>query len=76
LHALAPGLTARSALEKFAVLSMVEVHLPTTDGRTLLLPRYTQPDQDTQLLLEKLKLELPPQRPPKISAPAAAAATR
>jgi transposase len=29
LHALAPGLTARSALEKFAAVQMIDVHLPT-----------------------------------------------
>lgn len=71
LHALAPGLTARAVLEKFASISLLDVQLPTTDGRTLLLTRYTQPDPDTQLLLEKLKLKLPPQSPPKITAPAA-----
>jgi len=72
LHALAPGLTPRAALEKFASLSMLDVHLPTTDGRTLRLTRYTQPDQETKLLLEKLKLTLPPQPPPQISARPAA----
>jgi hypothetical protein len=70
LHALAPGLTPRAVLEKFASLQLLDVQLPTTDGRTLHLTRHTQPDQDTQLLLEKLKLELPPQPPPKITAPA------
>jgi transposase len=70
LHALAPGLTARSALEKLAALTMLDVHLPTTDGRLLQLTRYTQPDKETQLLLDKLKLQLPPQPPPRISAPA------
>lgn len=74
LHALAPGLTARSVLEKFAAVSMLDVQLPTTDGRTLLLSRYTQPDKETQILLEKLKLQLPPQPPPKISATAVATA--
>ena len=44
LHVLAPGLTARSALEKFAAVQMIDVHLPTTDGRELLLTRYTQPE--------------------------------
>ncbi len=29
-HALAPGLTARSALEKFAAIQMIHVHIPTT----------------------------------------------
>jgi len=71
LHALAPGLTARAVLEKFASISLLDVHLPTTDHRTLLLTRHTQPDADTQLLLEKLKLQLPPQPPPKITAPTA-----
>jgi hypothetical protein len=71
LYALAPGLSARAVLEKFASISLLEVQLPTTDGRTLLLTRHTQPDSDTQLLLEKLKLELPPQPPPKITAPSA-----
>jgi transposase len=70
LHALAPGLTARAALAKFATISMIDVHLPTTDGRRLELARYTQPDRETQILLEKLKLEIPLQPPPKISAPA------
>jgi hypothetical protein len=45
---------------------MVDVHLPTTDGRKLILPRYTQPDKDLQLLLHQLKLKLPAQPPPKI----------
>jgi hypothetical protein len=70
LHALAPGLTARAALEKLSAISMIDVHLPTTDGRTLQLSRYTQPEKETQILLEKLKLQLPAQPPPKISAPA------
>jgi transposase len=70
LHALAPGLTARAALEKLSAISMIDVHLPTTDGRTLQLSRYTQPEKETQMLLEKLKLELPSQPPPKITAPA------
>ena len=65
-RALAPGLTPRAVLEKFAVLQMVDVHLPTTDGRHLILPRYTQPEKDLRLSLTQLKLELPPQPPPRI----------
>jgi hypothetical protein len=72
LHALAPGLTARSALEKFAAMQMIDVHLPTTDGRELRLTRYTQPEPDLQLLIGQLKLELPPQPPPTITAVARA----
>ncbi len=67
LHPLAPGLTARSALEKFAAVQMIDVHLPTTDGRELRLTRYTQPEPELQLLLKQMKLVLPPQPPPKIS---------
>ena len=67
LHALAPGLTPRSVLEKFAAVQMIDVHLPTTDGREIMLTRYTQPEPELSLLLDKLKLELPAQPPPKIS---------
>ena len=64
----APGLTPRAILEKFATLQMVDVHLPTTDGRRLTLPRHTQPTRDHQLLLDQLKLRLPEQPLPRISA--------
>jgi transposase len=67
LRALASGLTPRTVLEKMTALQMVDVHLPTTDGRCLVLSRYTQPEKDQQLLLSQLKLELPPQPPPKIT---------
>jgi Transposase DDE domain len=56
LHALAPGLTARSALEKSAAVQMIDVHLPTTDGREILLTRYTHPEPELQLLIDRLKL--------------------
>lgn len=67
LRALASGLTPRAALEKFAALQMVDVHLPTTDGRTLILSRYTEPEKDQQLLLRQLHLQLPEQPPPRIT---------
>jgi len=67
LRPLAPGLTPRSALEKFAAIQMVDVHLPTTDGRTLVLSRYTEPESEQQLLLDRLRLRLPEQPPPRIS---------
>src|SRR5271169_6311933 len=75
LHALAPGLTARSALEKFAAVQMIDVHLPTTDGRELLLTRYTQPEPELQLLIQRLKFQLPPQPPPRIATAAVAHTT-
>jgi transposase len=67
LKPLAPGLSARSALEKFAAVQMVDVHIPTSDGRELMLTRYTQPEPELKLLLERLRLTLPPQPPPKIT---------
>jgi hypothetical protein len=68
LAALAPGLSARSALEKFAAVQMVDVHIPTTDGREIRLTRHTQPEPELALLLDRLKLELPAQPPPRITA--------
>jgi hypothetical protein len=68
LHALAPGLTPRSVLEKFAAVQMIDLHVPTTDGRELLLTRYTEPEPELALLLDKLKLKLPAQPRPKIAA--------
>ncbi|MGO8929097.1 MAG: IS1634 family transposase [Limisphaerales bacterium] len=67
LKELAPGLTPRSVLEKFKAMQMLDVHVPTTDGRELILTRYTQPEPDQKLLLEKLKLQLPEQPSPKIT---------
>ncbi len=69
LRGLAPGLTPRAVLEKFATVQMLDVHLPTTDERTVILSRYTQPETDVQLVLRRLKLELPAQPPPKITNP-------
>ena len=62
------GLTPRVVLEKFATVQMIDVHLPTTEGRAIVMARHTQPEQDLQLLLDQLKLELPEQGPLKIQA--------
>jgi hypothetical protein len=70
LHGLAPGLTARSVLAKFAAVQMIDVHLPTTDGREIVLTRYTEPERDLRLLVDRLNLALPAQPPPKIAATA------
>ena len=66
LRSRAPGLTPRSVLDKMSAIQMVDVHLPTTDGRTVILSRYTEPEQDQALLLQMLSLSLPGQPPPKI----------
>ncbi len=67
LRPLAPGLTPRSLLEKFAAIQMVDVHFPTSDGRELVFSRYTQPEKDHKLLLAQLGWDLPPQSPPRIT---------
>jgi transposase len=69
LKPLAPGLTPRAVLDKFAAIQMLDVHFPTTDGRTLILSRYTEITADQKLLARQLKLDLPPQKPPRITAP-------
>jgi transposase len=66
LQALAPGLTPRAVLEKLSTIQMLEVWLPTTDGRWLVMPRFTQPEAEQTILLHKLKLTLPQQPPPRI----------
>ena len=68
LRSLAPGLTPRSVLDKMAAMQMVDVHLPTTDGRTIVLSRYTEPEADQAILLQLLKISLPAQPPPRITA--------
>ena len=68
LKVYAPGLTPHAVLDKLSGIQMIDVKLPTTDGRLLVMPRYTQPEPDQQMLLEHLHLELPPQPPPRIYA--------
>jgi len=68
LRTLAGGLTPRAVLDKFAQIQMLDVHFPTTDGRTLILSRYTQPQTDQKILLDRLALTLPKQPPPRITA--------
>jgi hypothetical protein len=71
LRSLAPGLMPRVVLEKLAALQMLDVIVPTTDNRELLLVRRTEPDRDVALLLDRLGRSLPAQPPPKIRTPAA-----
>jgi transposase len=70
LKPMAPGLTPRAVLDKLAAIQMLDVHFPTTDSRTLILSRYTELNADQKLLVKQLKLDLPSQPPPRISAPA------
>jgi hypothetical protein len=68
LSAAAPGLTPRAALQSLSAIQMLEVHVPTSDGRVLVMPRHTEPEAHQRLILEKLGLDLPPQPPPRIRA--------
>lgn len=68
LKRLASGLTPRTVLDKFAAIQMLDVRFPTTDGRELILTRYTEPEADQKMLLAQLNLTLPPQPPPRITA--------
>jgi transposase len=67
LRRYAPGLTPRAVLEKLAGIQMLDVSFPTTDGRRLIMPRYTEPDPEQALLLHHLSLVLPQQSPPRIT---------
>ncbi len=62
----ASGLSVRSILDKLAAIAMIDVHLPTTDGREIILSRYTEPDRDQALVLSQLGLQLPDQSPPRV----------
>jgi hypothetical protein len=73
LRAVAAGLMPRVVFEKLATLQLLDVSVPTTDGRELLLVRHTEPGRDVALLLDRLGLQLPPQPPPKIRAPKSSA---
>lgn len=73
LRTSAPGLTSQAVLEIFSKIQLLDVYIPTQDNRTLHLQRYTEPEQEHKILLEKLKLKLPAQAPPKIYSGQAAA---
>ena len=66
LNSAAPGLTPREVLRSLAAIQLVDVHIPTTDGRELVMPRYTEPEAQQEMILEKLNLKLPKQPPLRI----------
>jgi len=68
LKNLAHCFTPRAVLEKMGRVQIMDIAFPATDGRTLTLPRRTEPENDQRLLLDQLKLKLPPQHKPRISA--------
>jgi transposase len=66
LQSVASGLTPRAVLEKLSAIRMVDVCIPTSDGRLLVMPRMVEPEADQRLVLEALRLTLPAQPPPRI----------
>jgi transposase len=66
LRAQATGLTPRSVMDQLKMIHMLDVRVPTTDGRWLQMARYTQPDKTQQLLLARLGWQLPVQQTPRI----------
>jgi len=66
LRGCADGLTAQDVLDKLGSIMMIDVRIPTTDGRMLEMRRYSQPEPEHQIILDKLKMDLPKQPPPKI----------
>jgi hypothetical protein len=68
LRALAGGITPCEVIAKFKTMQMVDVCIPTTNARELVLSRYTQPEAEHRMLLQRLQLTLPEQPPPKITA--------
>ncbi len=68
----APGLSPKAVMEKLSTIQMIDVWIPTRDNRWLVLPRYTQPSLEVQILLDTLRMELPAQPPPRIKSPVTA----
>ena len=66
LRRAAPGLTPREVLKLLGAIRMVDVEIPTKDGRVLVLRRHTEPEAEQEMILQKLNLSLPAQPPPRI----------
>jgi transposase len=66
LKSSASGLTSQSVLEVLSRIKLLDVYIPTQDNRMLHMQRYTEPEKEHKILLEKLGLRLPAQAPPKI----------
>ena len=66
LKLVAGSITPARALESLHEIMMVEVWFQLRDGRSLCLPRITQPEKEQSLLLHHLGWNLPEQPPPRI----------
>jgi len=68
LKPLADGLTPQAVRDKFAVIQMLDVRFPATDGHMPILRRYTELNAGQKILARQLNLSLPRQPPPRITA--------
>ena len=66
IEPVAPGLSPKAVLEQLGAIKRVDVCLPTSDGRWLVMPRHTEPEPEQLMLLEKLGMALPAQPPPHL----------
>ena len=66
LRGCADGLTAQDVLDKLGSIMMIDIRIPTADGRMLEMRRYSQPEPEHHIILDKLRMVLPKQPPPKI----------
>ena len=66
LKPLGSGLTPRQPLDQFGKVQMLNVVFRTTDGRKLVMSRYTQPDDSLKLLMARMKKEFGAQPPPQL----------
>jgi hypothetical protein len=61
------GLGPSSLKEIVSGIQVLDVYLPSTNGRELAFTRYTQPEKTHKMLLAQLGRELPVQSPTKIT---------
>jgi transposase len=64
----APSLTPWALLDQLRRIQLVEVWFETREGRSLCLPRITQPEFEQKVLLTQLGWKLPEQPPPRVYA--------
>jgi len=65
----ATGLISHSVLERLSEIQMLDVNIPTTDGRQVRMKRHTRPEKVRHLLLDQPGFTLPGQPPPEIRNP-------
>ncbi len=62
----ATGLSFRSVLERMSEIQMIYANIPSTEGHSIKMGRYTKSENVHQLLVDQLGFTLPPQPQPEI----------